>query len=93
MRCNTPMLTSYHPREGVSKEMNAQGLQTYQELIGVFIWAVKIGRVDILLELFILSSHLALLRVGHFQAVYRIFGYLKQVPKRKPYFDPTKPSI
>ena len=27
------------------------------------------------------------------QAVYRIFRYLKHVPKRKLYFDPTKPSI
>ena len=29
----------------------------------------------------------------HLQAVYRIFGYLKQVPKRKLYFGPTKTSI
>ena len=27
------------------------------------------------------------------QAVYRIFGYLKQVTKRKLYCDPIKPSI
>ena len=27
------------------------------------------------------------------QAVYSIFGYLKQVPKRKLYFGPTKTSI
>ena len=73
--------------------MNAQGVQTYQELIGMLRWAVEIGRVDILLEVSLLSSHLALPRVGYLQAVYRIFGYLKQVPKRKLYFDPTKPSI
>ena len=56
-------------------------------------WSVRIGRADILLEVSILSSHLALPRVGHLQAVYRIFRYLKQVPKRKLYFNPTKPSI
>ena len=56
-------------------------------------WAVKIGRVDILLEVSLLSSHLALPRVVHLQAVYRIFGYLKQVTKKKLYFDPIKPSI
>ena len=87
------MLTSYHPREDVSKEMNVQGVQTYQELIGILRWAIEIGRVDILLEVSLLSSHLALPRVGHLQAVYRIFGYLKQVKKRKLYFDPIKPSI
>ena len=92
-RCDTPMSTSYHPSEDVSKEMNAQGVQTYQELIGILRWAIEIGRVDILLEVSLLSSHLALPRVGHLQAVYRIFGYLKQVKKRKLYFDPIKPSI
>ena len=46
-----------------------------------------------MLEVSLLSSHLALPRVGHLQAVYRIFGYLKQFPKRKLYFDPQRPNI
>ena len=31
--------------------------------------------------------------MGLIQAVYRLFGYLKKVPKRKLYFDPRKPMI
>ena len=73
--------------------MNVQGVQTYQELIGILRWAVEIRKVDILLEVLLMSSHLELTRVGHLQSVYHIFGYLKQVPKRKLYFDPTKASI
>ena len=92
-RCKTPMSTTYHPSEDVSTEMNAEGLQVYQELIGILRWAVKIGRVDILLEVSLLSSQLSLPHVVHLQAVYRLFGYLKQVPKRKLYFDPRKPTI
>ena len=84
------MATTYHPSEDVSKEMNAEGLQVYQELIGILHWSVKIGRVDILLEVSLLSSQVVLPRVGHLQDVYRMFGYLKQVPKRKLYFDPRK---
>ena len=87
------MATTYHPAEDTSKELNAAGIQTYQELIGILRWAVEIGRIDILLEVSLLSSHLALSIVGHLQAVYRVFGYLKQVPKRKLYFDPRKPMI
>ena len=49
--------------------------------------------MHILLEVSLFSYQLALLRVGHLQAVYRVFGYLKQVPKRKMYFDPRKPMI
>ena len=40
-----------------------------------------------------MSSHLALPRIRHLQAVYHIFGYLKPMPKRKLYFDPVSPLI
>ena len=56
-------------------------------------WAVKIGRVDIFLEVALLSSHLALPQSGHLKALYQIFGYLKQVPKRQLYFDTVFPLI
>ena len=76
-RCDTFMSTTYHPSEDVTKEINAEGLQLYQELISILRWAVKTGRVDILLKVSLLSSQLALPRVGHLQALYRVFGYLK----------------
>ena len=87
------MVTTYHPNEDVTKEMNAEGLQVYQELIGILRWSVDIGGVYILLEVSLLSPQLALPRVGHLQVVYIVFGYLKQVPKHKLYFDPRKPII
>ena len=39
-RFDTPMSTSYHPREDVTREMNAKVLHTYQELIGILRWAI-----------------------------------------------------
>ena len=92
-KCRTPMSTSYHPNEDVTQELNVEGVQFYQEMIGILGWAVEIGRVDILLEVSLLLSQLALPRIGHLQAIYHIFGYLKQVPKRKLYFDPVLPFI
>ena len=62
-------------------------------MFGILRWAVEIGRVDILLEVSLLSSHFALQIIRHLQAVYHIFGYLKQVPKRKLYFDLVSPLI
>ena len=73
--------------------MNAEGMLVYPELIGILCWAVDIGRVDILLEVSLLSSQLSIPHVGHLQAVYRVFGYLNKLPKRKLYFDPRKPMI
>ena len=71
-KCRTPMSTSYHPSEDSTKELNVEGVQFYQELIGILQWAVAIGRVNILLEVSLLSSHLALPIIGHLQAVYHI---------------------
>ena len=77
----TPFVSGYHPSEDTSKELDREGMQYYQELIGVLRWAVELGRVDILLEVALLSTHLALPRVGHLQQVYHIFGYLKKSPR------------
>ena len=82
------MATTYNPAEDVSKELNADGLKAYQEMIGILQWSVDIGGIDILLEVSLIFLHLALPRVSHLQSVYRVFGYLKQVPKRRLFFDP-----
>jgi hypothetical protein len=92
-KCLTPLQSTYHPSEDVSAELNADGLRYYQELIGVLRWAIEIGRLDILLEVALLSSHLALPRKGHLEQVYHIFGYLKQSPRRRLYLDPDYPII
>ena len=55
-----PMSKNYHPSEDVSNELNKRGVQAYKELIGELRWAVKIGRVEIFLEVALLSSHLLL---------------------------------
>ena len=91
--CDTPMRIEYHPSGDISRELNAYRIQIYQDLIWILRWAVEVGRVDILLEVSLLLSHLALLRAGPIQAVYIVFVYLKQVPKRRLYFERDHPDI
>lgn len=92
-KCVTPLKSGYRPELDVSPELKADGVQHYQELIGVLRWAVELGRVDILLETSLMSSHLAMPRLGHLEQVFHMFGYLKEHPKRKIAFDPTHPEI
>ena len=92
-KCNTPFMTGYHPKEDTTKELDTEGMRYYQELIGVLRWAIELGRVDMLLEVSLLSSHLSLPRVGNLQQVYHIFGYLKRSPRRRLFFDPDHPKI
>ena len=92
-KCYTPLPTDYRPELEVSPELKSDGIQLYQELIGVLRWAVELGRVDILLEASLMSTHMAMPREGHLQQLYRMFGYLKLYPKRKLAFDFQHPVI
>jgi Reverse transcriptase (RNA-dependent DNA polymerase) len=92
-KCYTPLATDYRPELETSAELKADGVQYYQELVGVLRWAVELGRVDILLETSLMSTYLALPRSGHLDQVYRMFGYLKMYPKRKLAFDGMHPRI
>ena len=54
---------------------------------------MELGRVDICLEVSMMSSHLALPRLGHLKEVLRIFAYLKSHHNAELVFDPSLPSI
>ena len=87
------MFTKYSPEMDATAELKADGIQYFQELIGVLRWACEIGRVDILLEISLLSTHLASPRIGHLEQVFHIFGYLEESSKRKLGFDLGHPKI
>ena len=91
--CVAPLLSVYRPETDDSSELRVDGLQYYQELIGVLRWIVGLGRVDILLEILLMSAQIALPRIGHLEKVIHMFGYLKLHPKRKIAFDAAHPSI
>ena len=78
-KAETPIQSTYRPELDVSPELDAEDPSYYQSLIGVLRWIVELGRVDICLEVSMLSSHLALPREGHMQQVFQIFAYLKNI--------------
>ena len=93
VKCVTPFSSGYRPECDITAELGADGHRYFQELIGMLRWAVEIGRLDILLEVSMLSHHLALPREGHLEQAMHIFGYLKLHPKRKIAFDPDHPVV
>jgi len=92
-KCATPLQANYRPELDVTAEMKIDGVRYYQELIGVLRWAVELGRIDMAIEVSMMSTHLALPREGHLQQVYHMFGYLKAKPKKTIAFDPAHPNI
>ena len=92
-KCRTPMTVGYRPERDISAKLTSEGIQRYQELIGVLRWATELGRVDILLETAMLSTYMVLPRKGHMEQVYHVFGYLKTHSKRHLFFGPRHPDI
>jgi hypothetical protein len=92
-RCTTPIQANYRPELDDSSELKVDGVRYFHELIGILRWAVKLGRIDIAMEVSMLSTHLALPREGHLQQVFHVFVLLKAKPKRTIVFDPQHPDI
>jgi hypothetical protein len=74
-------------------ELNPTEAAYYQSLIGVLRWIVELGRVDICLEVSMMSSQLALPREGHLEQVLHIFAHLKKYHNAEIVYDPTEPNI
>ncbi len=90
---DTPMNNTYVPEMDVTHELSAEDMTFYQELIGVLRWATEIGRVDILLEVALLSQYQANPREGHLEQLLHIFAFLKKNPKVTLYLSPELPRI
>ena len=70
------MTTSYRPELDVTPELNDADASYYQSLIGILRWIVELGRVDICLEVSMMSLHLELPQIGHLHQVLQIFAHL-----------------
>ena len=92
-KAETPMQTSYRPELDVTPELKPTDAAYYQSLIGVLWWIVELGRVDICLEVTVLSSHLALPREGHLVQLFHMFAHLKKYHNAEMVFDPSDPVV
>ena len=92
-RARGPWPVGYDAEMDDTPELNADDATYYQTQIGVLRWCVELTRVDIITEVSVLASHLALPREGHLEAVHHIFAYLKAKHNARLVLDPTYPTI
>jgi hypothetical protein len=85
----TPMQTGYRPELDVSPVLGPEQANYFQSLIGILRWVVELGRIDIHIDLALLSSHLAEPRLGHLEQALHIFSYLKCHATSHLVFDPN----
>ena len=87
------MKSTYWPELDVSPELEPAEASYYQSLIGVLRWIMELGRVDICLEVSMMSLHLTLQREGHLDQVLQIFAYLKKYHNAELVYDPSNPVV
>ena len=92
-RAKSPWPSNYRPEADISPELSPTKATYFQSLIGVLRWIVELGRADISMETSALASMMASPRVGHLNAVYHMFAFLKVKHNGVMVFDPTEPDI
>ena len=72
-----PFPSNYLPELDVSPVSDNMLTSRYLQLIRVLRWAIELGRIDIMMEVSVLSQHQCQPREGHLAAAYCVFWYLK----------------
>ncbi len=88
-----PFHTDYRPELDLSPELPPAHTSYYQSLMGIFWWMIELGRVDIYMEVSMLSSHMALLRQGHLEVALHVMLYLSLHHNSQLCMVPTYPAI
>ena len=68
-------------------------LAYYMSLIGILRWMVELGRVDICLEVSMMSSYMAMPREGHLRQLLHMFSYLDRFYNTELVLDPSDPVL
>jgi len=92
-RAMAPWPNDYVSELDDTPELGATMVSHYQSLVGILHWMVELGRVDMIVEVSILASHMAMPREGHLIAAYHVFAYIKRHHNSRLVFDPSYPEI
>ena len=89
----TPFPNDYATESDTTPELDSEQASFYQSQIGILRWCAESSRVDIITEVSMLASQVAMPREGHLDTLFRIYAYLKLKHNSRMVFDPTYPAI
>jgi hypothetical protein len=84
---STPLNHEYRPEVDTSPLLDEDRASYYQSLIGILLWAVELGRIDIAQETSMMARFTTLPREGHWEAVLGMFSYVKKHLRSRLVFD------
>jgi hypothetical protein len=86
-RYSTPMSPNYNPELDYSPFLSNEAAVYFMELIGILHWAVELERIDIMINVSMLSSYTMQPRRGHLDQAFYILGYFKRNKRSSIIFD------
>ena len=92
-KAKTPLPSSYRPELDISPKLGLIKASYFMSLTGILRWIVELGRVDVCLEVSMMSSHMAMPREGHLSEALHIFSYLRKYHNAEMVFYPSDPDI
>ncbi len=87
-----PLHINYCPKLDATAHCNKEHASYYWQIIGIFRWAIKLGRIDILMEVALSSQYQANPCKGHLEALYWIANYLHRYPTWQLILNHTAPE-
>jgi hypothetical protein len=92
-KVTTPTMADYRPELDQSKELGPDQATYFAGLIGTLHWCIKLGWINIIVEVSLLYCCLACPREGHMEQAFHVFGYLKKHARSWMVFDETVSAI
>ena len=83
-----PMAEDYHPESDTSRLLDPAEASMFRAFIGSGNWVVTLGRMDVAYTINTLARYSMAPRLGHLQAAFRVFGYLRHTHKKQIIIDP-----
>ena len=78
-----PMDPKWKPELDKSRLCNPAEHRLYMKLVGIMLWIVMLGRIDIAFAISSLSRYSALPRIKHLEALEQVVGYLQKYPDKR----------
>jgi len=81
-RQSTPAKTTWNPKVYSGIILEPAAIKRYQQMIGMCIWLITLGRVDIHFPIAILNKFSAVATKEHYKDLIRVFKYLNKYPNK-----------
>jgi hypothetical protein len=93
-KAKNPFPMNYQPKLNVLNELGPELSSRCLQLIGIVRWVIELGHINIHHEVSLLSQYQANPRVGHSEALYHVFAYVKShLDIGHVAFDPKTPVV